>query len=320
MASEFCKFYGQSLVLDELKRSFGSREVAHGFLLTGVAGSGKRMLARLCAKALLCQGKERPCGACDACKRVAQNAHPDYIEVQTEKQTIGVEEIRSALDILAEKPYEGGKRTVLILKPMTVQAQNALLKILEEPPAGTVFFITAVNVAAVLPTIASRTRIIQLSPLPEQLCIACLTEHGIETQRAQLLARLSGGVVGNALAMQKDERYWQMRELAFQTAQPFLENQIFDRIALLKNIKELSGVFLDCMETLFSDILRYETGAQFASVDKKEQLASMAEAYRVAGAARMLDALSRARACLTANLSWQSVSEMIVFEIAEVLN
>ena len=143
----------------------------HAALLEGPKGCGKKTFARLMAAALLCQGEEPPCGVCGPCRKIRGNIHPDVLLYGEEggARSFHIDVIRelklSAYVAPNESPYK-----VYILcdvQNMTIQAQNALLKIIEEPPAHCVFLLTCENRSLLLPTILSRVQVIPIEPLPE---------------------------------------------------------------------------------------------------------------------------------------------------------
>jgi DNA polymerase-3 subunit delta' len=319
---KFSDFYGQSSLAKDLQLSFSQGRVAHGFLFTGPEGSGKKTLAGICAQALLCSSKEteKPCGSCGPCKRVMSDSHPDYIEVKTQTLQIGIEAVRSLISALSEKAFEGGSRAVLITKPMTFDAQNALLKTLEEPPGGTVFFITAVNTSALLPTVISRVQVVTLSPLDEKTCVQALLSKGVHPEKAPLLARLSGGIVGKALKMQEDTDYWRARELAYE-------------LMSLKGAAELPGMssklakanidgreFVSCVESILSDVIRFHSGAERIEIDKLSETESIAARVGVEKAVALLDCATQALRMINSYIPLQAAVQPLAFRLLEVTN
>lgn len=176
-----------------LCRAFASGAPPHATLLVGPAGVGKRTLASVCCQSLFCvEVVGKPCGLCPPCRRYLSGSHPDAWRIP-EKKSIGVEEIRALIAALAEAPYEGGWRTVLIecAGAMTPQAQNCLLKTLEEPPPRTAFLLTAGSASQVLATVQSRCRVVPLPPCTEEEVAGFLQSRGVEADRGA-----PGGGVG----------------------------------------------------------------------------------------------------------------------------
>ena len=168
----FREIWGNSALVRHLQTAAAGGRVSHAYLFTGGAGAGKRMFANTFAKALQCEGAgERPCCTCASCTAFDSGNHPDVIYVRTEKKSIGVDEIREQiLETVNLKPYRFACKIYIMenADTMTVQAQNALLKTLEEPPVYARFLLLAERAEAFLPTILSRVAVMPLRPLPEQ--------------------------------------------------------------------------------------------------------------------------------------------------------
>ncbi len=317
----FSDFYGQNSAVGELRSALGRGRVAHGFLLIGPEGSGKKTLARLCAKTVLCKapdGQEKPCGTCPACRRFESGSHPDYIELEP-KDTIqiGIEPARDLIELLAEQPFDGGARAVLIAKRITPEAQNALLKTLEEPPMGTVFFVTAAGQSQLLPTVLSRLQILRLTPLPIDICACALEkQHGVPPERAKLLARISGGIIGQALTMHSDQAFWKAREDTYALLALDSESEA-PRLAA--SIASADGkAFLSCLQTALCDVLRCQNGSPRSQSDMLESTEAFAKRVPAKVAALLLDNTMEYLEKLNGNVSWQALSRALVFGWMEV--
>lgn len=194
---------GHAGIISVLQNMLASGRVPHALLFTGPAGIGKMLVARILAAALLCAGESKPCGACLSCQKARQNSHPDFVVVPNEGGSLKIDQIRALQQEVALTPYYGTGRVFIIeeAERMTAQAANSLLKLLEEPPAGTVFILTAASPYALLPTIVSRCRILQFQPLAYQALAELLTKQGADSRQAAMAARFSGGRVGQARAV-----------------------------------------------------------------------------------------------------------------------
>ncbi len=300
---------------NHLRGEMQSARVVHAYLFAGPAGTGKRSLADICARALLCTGQgEKPCEMCPACRQFESGDHPDVLRLKPEK-SIGVEAVRHLIDALSIHPYEADKHVVLIedADKMTVQAQNALLKTLETPPGNAVFFLTTSQMTALLPTIISRCRIVRFSLLEEEQELRVLTARGMEKQKAHLLSRLSAGSVGRALEMEASEQYWKTRDAVLR-ALDFLHSRqdVGTAAMLLVDLKDQSGTVMDILELCARDIMvAQENYEEIIQTDLEDKL----PINRFSGV-KMLECVMEARKRLASNVSWQSVIEMLFFDIA----
>lgn len=166
---DFGGFLGNDALKSRLQASFRQRKTSHCYLLCGPEGSGRHTLARLMAAAFECQRENDPgCGVCPACRKVLTNQHPDVITVDdTEHKNVAVDIVRQARSDVFIRPNEGRKKVYILPRGQDLgeASQNALLKILEEPPDYAVFLILTTSAETLLPTIRSRAVQLQLSPL-----------------------------------------------------------------------------------------------------------------------------------------------------------
>ena len=196
----------------ELKQSL-RRALAVRFpqtiLLTGPVGIGKLTLARILAAALLCPSAEPPCGICNVCRRVEQAIHPDVTLIDLQDAEIKVDTARAIRSDCAVLPNESARRVFLIrhAQNMNVSAQNALLKILEEPPAYAFFILMTENASAILPTILSRCTQFSLAPLTAPELTALLREQYPDrsADEIQSAAAAAQGIAGNAAELLSGE-------------------------------------------------------------------------------------------------------------------
>lgn len=152
---------------EKLLSEIASGKLSHAYLIEGGEGCGKTYFARFAAAAVLCTGDKPPCGKCPSCVKALAGGHPDLFYFSPDKKaSMGVETVRDIKKSLFFMPNDGDRKVYIIddAQKMTVQAQNALLKFIEEPPASVLFFIVADKKESLLPTVVSRTRIISLAP------------------------------------------------------------------------------------------------------------------------------------------------------------
>jgi DNA polymerase-3 subunit delta' len=212
----FREILGQDWVVSHLKTAMAAGRLSHAYLFLGPAGVGKATTARALAGALNCEdlgADGDACGSCPSCRRMQAGTHPDFLVITPEegKTQIKIDVIRELRRLTEYPPLGGGWRVVLIKPAEALTAQsdaaaNALLKTLEEPPERHLLVLTARGEAELLPTIVSRCHKLAFAPLPSALIIQELEKRrSLERPRAALVAALSGGSLGRALALDPEE-------------------------------------------------------------------------------------------------------------------
>ncbi len=219
--------------------------VPHALLFTGIEGVGKQNTAVAFAMACNCTGDNfeteselrnsrvagghsttnrprivNPCGNCKSCRKIESENHPDIIRVKPSGVFIKIDQIRALCRTLTMKPYEAGMRVVIISdgQAMNPAAGNALLKVLEEPPPGTILILVANHTSDLLPTIVSRCRHIRFNPISRTKMESILvSRHGIDPENAMIIAAMAGGSFSRALNMYRtnwiNRRNWLISEL-----------------------------------------------------------------------------------------------------------
>ena len=291
---------------------FKAGRLSNAVLIVGAPGIGKKTLARLIAKGLLCTDEtDRPCGVCRACKRFDTRAHPDlmYPEIAAKDKTIKVDAIRGILDVLSRHAFEGGQRVVLLenAERLTPQAQNSLLKSLEEARAGTTFLLTADRETAILPTIRSRCRVERMQPMSAKQVEKALGENGYAGAQARRAAFLCDGSVGRAQKMLSDPKDEQLRALARDT---FLA---VGGGADVPNAERLLKDSKDDGDALF-DILEQELRAMLSAEDTRPRCWEDADAFGIAAALR---AVMEARRMRASNVGWAAAAQWLLERISE---
>lgn len=209
---EFAGFLGNSDLKRRLSASFQTGRTSHCYLLCGPEGSGKRTLAKILSAALQCAAPSVPCGRCLPCRKAFSGSHPDIIAIDDpEKKTVSVELIRQLQADAYIRPNEGIHKVYLIprAQDMTENAQNALLKIIEEPPSYAVFLLLADHAEKLLPTVRSRCTELRLEPVPRQEAIPWLAAQFPDQSQDALQAAClrSGGYLGQAAELLRGAFY-----------------------------------------------------------------------------------------------------------------
>lgn len=193
---KFTGFYGNEPI-----KTILNAHLFHAYLIEGPNGSGRHTLANLITNALVCDGEEKPCGACRQCYKVQQNCHPDILDIPSD---LPVDELRQILAGIVLSPNDAAHKVYRIDQAENLHpaAQNLLLKTLEEPPQYAVFLLICNAKEGVLETIRSRCQTLTLAPLPEET----IREHFLKTvgsydESAQNATLLSAGFLGKALEL-----------------------------------------------------------------------------------------------------------------------
>ncbi|MHC1786198.1 MAG: hypothetical protein AB9880_03995 [Christensenellales bacterium] len=307
---------GLSPVVDGLIEDYLTQRAPQALLLSGAKGIGKEDLAIYLACVLMCRSNEKPCGTCSDCLRVKRGTHGNLLRLSLppREKSVKIEALRKLIGTLSLHPLEEGRRVVIItdIDTLTMQAQSALLKSLEEPNEGTYFLISIKNEAAVLPTIVSRCRLLRLLSWPEDRVVDYLLTEGILPERAQELAALSRGLPGLALQLDRDEQYWAVRRLLEAHLFPLDGlSKIPDAALMLKDTKDSADLVLDIIEQEAQASLRRALLGPEGSVVHPWQEAEPEAIQRVT------QAVFQARRYRNSNVSWQAILDRLLFTIAK---
>ena len=320
---------GHNDIIQYIQNAVSQDKVSHAYILNGERGSGKKMLADLFAMTLQCEEHTpNPCGECHSCKQAKSGNHPDIIHVKHEKtNTISVDDIRTQVnnDIVI-KPYSSPYKIYIIPDAdlLSVQAQNALLKTIEEPPEYVVFFLLTENVESLLPTIMSRCVMLKLRNIKTTLIRKYLMEiMGVPDYQADVCAAFAQGNMGRAIMLASSEHFNEIKEEALQLLRNINDMEIPDIVAALKKINtyklEISD-YLDIIMIWYRDVLIYKAtkdvnGVVFA--DQLKYLKERANKSSYEGIETILDSLEKAKARLKANVNFDLVMELLLLTIKE---
>lgn len=281
-------FKGRGAAVFGLCKAFMSGAPVHAVLIAGPEGAGKRTLAALLAQSLHCEAEARPCGVCPSCRRFFSGSLPDAHLIE-QKSRVGIDEIRALTEELHRVAFEGGAKTVRIegASAMTPQAQNSLLKTLEEPPGNTYFLLTTVSFSQVLPTIRSRCAQVSLPPVS-------LREAPAETG---------------------DEQFWSLRARVADAMEGIrAPSDVWAAVDAMKGEKDVAGKIVNLLEDFLRGALRQNLLGEGAVATPFERCLSLADAGSLV---KLLEAVTHMRRMLASNVPWQAVLERFVFIYAE---
>ena len=321
------------LVHEQIKEHFQNAaaigKVSHAYILSGEAGMGKKTLANAFAMTLLCEeeGKE-PCMHCHACKQVLSGNHPDLIYVTHEKPaSMGVDDIREQInDTIMVRPYSSQYKIYIVdeAQKMTVQAQNALLKTIEEPPAYAVIMLLTTNPDAFLQTILSRCVQLKLKPLKDSVVKGYL-EYKLQVKdvQAEIYSAFARGNLGKAIHLAQSEDFKMMYEEILRLLKEIKDmdiSQLLDVIRKLKDDNTDIKECLDFMQMWYRDILMYKTTKDLNLLIFKDEFSAVKKAASLSsyeGLERILEAIDKARVRLDANVNMELVMELLLLTMKE---
>ena len=320
---------GHKDILKYISSAVENNRVSHAYILNGERGSGKKMLANLFAMTLLCEtGDNEPCGKCHSCKQAESGNHPDIIRVTHEKpNSISVDDIRTQVNNTVDiKPYQGPYKVYIIPQAdmMTPQAQNAILKTIEEPPSYAVFLLLTENAETLLPTINSRCVMLKLRNIKDTLIKKYLMENlEIPDYKADMCTAFAQGNMGRAIMLANSDHFNEIREEAVQLLKHTSEMELNEIVAAVKNISvyklEITD-YLDIIMIWYRDVLLYKATKEIDKVVFKDQLQSIKEQARKSsyeGIELILESLEKAKARLKANVNFDLVMELLFLTIKE---
>ena len=313
----FADVLGHERIRDLLGRALASGRLPPALLFVGPRGVGKRTLALAVARALLCPdgaSQGDACGKCPACHRSGKALHPDLFLAEPEGATLTlkIERVRDLVREIDARPFEASARAIVIddAHTMTEQAQNALLKSLEEPPPTSHVFLVTPSPQTLLPTIRSRCQTLRLGPLPAALLEATLAERlSLSPAEARLRVSVSAGSLGQALAFE-GETYGALRDELLKTMAGWGRGGVgvVDRQDAAESLGERDDLIpaLGVLRTLLRDVAALAAGARpetLLNADIADSLAPLAASPLGARAAALAEATGETLFGLKGNAS-----------------
>ena len=310
---------GHDRALASLKKSLAERGPSHAYLVTGPAQAGKTRLALDLARVLNCTDSEPPCDICRSCKEIEAGRHPDVEIVSVgglcdenehdhqrdNSKDIKICQIRRLKRLTSLQPFQGRTRVIIVepAEALNVHAADALLKTLEEPPDHVVLILVAASEESLLETIRSRCRQIALAAVPTAAIQRELLRRGVEPDQAGLLARLSGGRIGWALASSKDpgvltERSARLTRLEMLGAAGRAERLAFTSELASRFSRTRQDIYalLSLWESWWRDVLLIHEGCE-KLVAHEDRLPALRAAVENVGAPAVVKALRALRDC-----------------------
>lgn len=327
--SGFKDVVGHKDIIKYIQNAVEQDKVSHAYILNGQRGSGKKMLARLFAMTLQCESDQsEPCGKCRSCIQANNGNQPDIITVKHEKPaSISVDDIRQQLngDIMI-KPYSSPYKVYIIPEAdlLTVQAQNALLKTIEEPPEYAVIFLLTENADGLLPTIRSRCVMLKLRNIKDQLVKKYLIEQlQVPDYQAAVCAAFAQGNIGRATMLAKSEHFNEIKEEAMQLLKYIDEMELHEIVSAIKEINKYKlevTDYLDIITIWYRDVLLYKATKDVGGLvfgDQLKFIKEKASKSSYEGIEIILNSIEKAKVRLKANVNFDLVMELLLLTIKE---
>ncbi|MDE6312838.1 MAG: AAA family ATPase [Lachnospiraceae bacterium] len=325
----FDDIIGHEQIIEHLQNAIELDKVSHAYIINGEKGTGKMLLADAFALTLQCEKQERiPCLKCRSCKQTLSGNQPDIIHVTHEKPgSISVDEIRTQLNNdIQVKPYSSPRKIYIIdeADKLTVQAQNALLKTIEEPPEYAVIVMLTSNADALLPTILSRCVLLNIKPVKDAVLKRYLMERlKVPDYKADLSIAFARGNVGKAVALASSENFDVIKKDALDMLRYLEDMEIHEVVAWVKKMADYKleiNDFLDILTVWFRDVLLFKATNDVNMLIFKNEIKEIkkkAAHSSYSGLEEIVNAIEKAKVRLNANVNFDLTIELMLLTIKE---
>ena len=331
--ADFQNIIGHQNIIRHFQSAIAQGKVGHAYILNGPDRAGKRLLADVFAQTLQCESPEakktgNPCHNCRSCKQAESGNNPDIIDVRHEKpNTISVDDIRTqVVNTVDIKPYACPYKVYIIdeAEKMNVQAQNALLKTIEEPPHYAVILLLTNNADLFLQTILSRCVRLDLTAVADDIVRSFLMKQvKIPDYEADLCVAFAQGNVGKAITLATSEDFHDIRESVIELMKHIHEMDLAELVTAVRQISDEKLViqdYFDIMMIWFRDVLLYKATKEIDSLTFKDEILEIkkqADRSTYQGLEAVIEAIGKAKARLQANVSFELTLEMLLLTIKE---
>ncbi len=327
--ANFQDIIGQEQIKEHLQNALTAKKISHAYIINGEKSSGKEFIAKIFAMALQCErGESNPCQECHACKQALSDNQPDIIRVTHEKpNTISVDDIRAQINNdVGIKPYSSPYKVYIVneAEKMTVQAQNAILKTLEEPPEYAVILLLTTNVNSLLPTILSRCVVLNMKPVADRLVKKYLMEQlQVPDYKAEVCVAFARGNIGKAKLLASSEDFENVKSEALSLLKYIQDMELHEIIAAIRKINDYKldvNDYLDIMSIWYRDVLLFKATNDVNHLIFREEIQSIRKIARRSsyeGIESVIEALQRAKNRLNANVNFELTMELLTLEIKE---
>lgn len=323
----FDDIIGQNEVVNSLKAVLEEDSTRHAYIFSGPYGIGKRMVAKIFSATLLCCARNSftRCESCQPCLLFNSGTNPDFYVVEPEGSSISVDDIRKMQQDISIRPMYSGRKVYLIAEAekMTVQAQNCLLKTLEEPPAYAVIILTTSNSNSLLETIRSRSIIYNFRKNTDDEVKACILKEVEDSTGLDFIVSYADGVPGKALVLLQSEDFRLNREKAVEVILRLRDSkllEVFDIYDFFEENKDNIDSILDIMLLFYRDLLIAKKSGNeniLINSDKKDIILKNVDRFKTGKLIENIAAVEEARKNIKQNANYQLVIEVMLMKLQE---
>lgn len=310
-------FIGQAPILERFRNEIINDKLGHAYAFTGEKGIGKRTLAHYIAKTILCIGKDndiRPCGNCRSCRGIEEDINPYFKVIRSETRKILIKQIRELIEDISIRPAEG--RKVYLIEEadlMTIDAQNCLLKTLEEPPTYGIILLTTSVFESLLLTIRSRIVQHRLKPYSVEDIRSISKINGIDITGKEYLISLSGGIPGRIFELAADKSFEENRIMIMKFV---FEGDTYSKLELNQYLSKNRNVFSSCMdilESVYRDALLAQCSLTDGLInsDKKDNIIKYAKGLTPLDIFEKISGIQEIRSNLKRYMNYQLAVDML---------
>ncbi len=324
---DFSCIVGHYNIVRSLKESIINDTVSHAYIFCGAEGIGKKIMSNCFAKSVNCLNVSEgdSCGKCRSCVQTESGNNPDVFYVKPVKtKSLGVDDIREQIiEKVKIKPYSYKHKIFIVdnADNMTVQAQNAILKTLEEPPEYVIIILIAENIESFIPTVLSRCVVIKFRALPSNLIKEYMIfKHGMSESEAMFYAEYCKGSIGEALRISNDEGFYQMREDTINCMTKIDSLNVAEAMLMVKDIEKYKSATLDIMYMFYRDVLFYRFFGDEKRVIQKDKINDIKEQALntdIKTIAKRLTSIENAKKEQRSNANFQLSMEVLFINMKE---
>lgn len=326
---DFSEIIGHEDIIRHFKSSIEMGKISQGYIINGERGSGKKTLTRAIIKTLQCEeGGTEPCNGCKSCLQCETGNQPDINWITHDKpNVISVEEVRDQINKDIDiKPYSSRYKIYVVddAQLLNVQAQNALLKTIEEPPEYAIFFLLTNNISKLLPTIISRCITLSVKPVRERDVLDYLVnELKLDNEKANFCMEFAQGNLGKAIRLAKSEEYGEIKHDVVILMRKMESLSVDDIIYTIKNMNHYKlkiSDYIDMMMMWYRDILMLKVTNNPGKLMFKEYYSDIKKQsvhISYEGIENVTKAMDKAKQRLEANVNFDIVLELMLLTMKE---